>query len=91
MDASQSGTGVFAFQVRGTDNSELMSELAGSLEEDGTAAGFESANVGGKDVQRSAAVDEASGSVYLYGVGDIVFFVTTTDEDAAAEVLSTLP
>ncbi len=91
MASGQSGTGVFAFQVRGTDNSELMSELAGSLEDDGTASGFENANLGGKDVQRSAAGDAAQGSVYLYGVGDIVFFITTTDEDAAAEVLSNLP
>ena len=91
MDASQSGTGVFAFQVRGTDNDQLLEELAGSLEDDGTATGFENANVGGKDVRRAAAGDDAQGSVYLYGVGDIVFFITTTDEDAAAEVLSTLP
>ena len=91
MDASQSGTGVFAFQVRGTDNDVLLDELAGSLEDDGTATGFEDANVGGKDVRRAAAGDDAQGSVYLYGVGDIVFFITTTDEDAAAEVLSDLP
>jgi hypothetical protein len=86
-----SQTGVFAFQVRGTDNDELLDELAGSLEEDGTAEGFEDANVGGKDVRTAAAGDGETGTVYLYGVGDIVFFITTADDDAAAEVLSDLP
>ena len=86
-----SGASALAFQVRGTDNAQLLDELASSLEDQGDVTGFEDATVGGKDVRRAAAGDEAQGSVYLYGVDDIVFFITTTDEDAAAEVLSDLP
>lgn len=89
-DASGGGAAVFAFKVAGADTDQLLDEMQGSLEEEESATGFEDANVGGKDVRRGTSTDDA-GNVYLYGVGDIVFFVATPDEDAAAEVLADLP
>lgn len=84
------GAGVFAFKVAGADTDQLLDEMQTSLEEEESATGFEDASVGGKDVRRGTSTDD-TGNVYLYGVGDIVFFVATPDEDAAAEVLADLP
>lgn len=84
---------IFAFRVAGAPTSELVDELQASLEEDSTETlDWAPANVGGKSVLRAQAdSEEFQGFVYLYGVGDIVFFLNTSDEDAAAEVLSSLP
>ena len=51
---------------------------------------WESANVGGKDVQR-ATDPEQDNRVYLYVNGDMLVFVATTKEEDAAEVLGRMP
>jgi hypothetical protein len=49
-------------------------------------------NIGGKDVLVGESTDESTpGKVYLYGVGDIVFFIGAADDAQATEVLDTLP
>lgn len=89
---AESSVGVSAFRVQGANRDELIDELRGLLEADGTAADLEPANVGGKDVLAGVGGEGQGGTaVYLYGTGDIVFFISTTDEDSAAEVLSNLP
>jgi hypothetical protein len=83
---------VFAFRVEGASTDDLTRELQGSLESDGSAANLTKKNIGGKDVLVGESTDESSpGSVYLYGVGDIVFFVSASDEAHATEILSHLP
>lgn len=90
--ADGSAVSVFAFRVDGASTEDLTRELQGSLESDGSAANLSEANVGGKDVLVGESTDETTpGSVYLYGVGDIVFFIGASDEAQATEILSTLP
>jgi hypothetical protein len=86
------GVSLFAFRVAGADTDKLTDELKTSLESEGDAADWSESNVGGKDVLVGESTDEDSpGQVYLYGVGDIVFFIGTTSQDDAVEVLSQLP
>ena len=82
---------VFAFRVEGADTDQLTSELRTSLEADGSAENLTEANVGGKDVLVGGTADTPGSQVYLYGVGDIVFFIGASDEAQATEVLATLP
>ncbi|MEO8511299.1 MAG: hypothetical protein ABI534_08655 [Chloroflexota bacterium] len=87
-----SAVSVFAFRVEGASTDDLTRELQGSLESDGSAADLSESNIGGKDVLVGESTDETTpGSVYLYGVGDIVFFIGASDEAQATEILSTLP
>lgn len=83
---------VFAFRVEGADTDQLTDELRTSLEEEGTAANLSETKVAGKDVLVGESADESTpGEVYLYGVGDIVFFIGATERAHAEEVLSQLP
>ena len=90
--ANASPVSVFAFRVEGANTDDLTRELQGSLESDGTAADLSETNIGGKDVLVGESTDDSQpGSVYLYGVGDIVFFIAAADEAQATEILSQLP
>jgi hypothetical protein len=91
-DPSGAGAAIFAFRVVGASTDELLGEMEASLEEEETASNWSEQSIAGKNVLVGESLDEnAPGSVYLYGVNDIVFFITTTDAEAAEEALSELP
>lgn len=86
------GAAIFAFRVVGASTDQLLVEMQGSLESEETAGNWTEANVAGKDVLVGESLDEsAPGAVYLYGVGDIVFFIGTADAAAAEQALDQLP
>lgn len=91
LTTNASSTAVAAFRVKGVDHAILLDELSTAMQGDQSATGFTDANVGGKSVRKGTAPGEQTTSVYLYGVADIVFSVTSASDDAAAEVLSHLP
>lgn len=83
---------VFAFRVAGSSTDQLTDELRTSLEGEGSAANLTETTVAGKQVFVGESTDESTpGQVYLYGVGDIVFFIAAPDEGQATEVLEQLP
>lgn len=84
-------SGIGAFRVEGAGSDELEREFMATMETDGAVVDWQSASVGGKDVQTAADPDTEGNMVYIYTAGDIVFFVTTPDEDVAAELLEPLP
>lgn len=87
-----SSISIFAFRVAGADTGQLTEELQTSLVTEGSTADMTETNIAGKDVLVGSSTDESTpGSVYLYGVGDIVFFIAAADDDQAAEVLEQLP
>jgi hypothetical protein len=82
---------VFAFRAEGADSGRLLQTFKDATDaERETPLEWETANVGGKEVER-ATDPEQDNSVYLYVNGDVLVFVATTSEDDAAEVLSGLP
>lgn len=80
-----------AFRVAGASTDDLEREFLATMQSDAGAVAWESASVGGKDVQTSADPDTEGSSLYVYTAGDIVFFVTAADEATAAELLGPLP
>ncbi len=91
LSTNASSTAVSAFRVKGVDHSILLNELSTSMQGDVGATGFTDATVGGKSVKKGTAPGQQTTSVYLYGVADLVFSVTSASDDAAAEVFSNLP
>ncbi|MGH2427456.1 MAG: hypothetical protein ACRDGV_01025 [Candidatus Limnocylindria bacterium] len=89
-DFTSSAT-VVAFRVEGVPEDRLAAEMQAAFEADETATDFTPANVGGKDVLVGQTDEELAPLAYLYSVGDIVFFLGTSNEADAAEVLSGLP
>jgi hypothetical protein len=83
--------GIGAFRVEGANSDDLEREFMATMESEGNVVDWQSANVGGKDVQSAADPDTDGNTMYIYTTGDIVFFVTTPDEAAAAELLEPLP
>ena len=82
---------IFAFLVNGVDHNILISEFQ-KAENTGldTPIPWTSATVGGKSVFQ-ATTDTAGEMIYLYGVADLFFEVTSNDPAIAAEALSKLP
>ncbi|MEP7082051.1 MAG: hypothetical protein ABI841_03635 [Chloroflexota bacterium] len=82
--------GIGAFRVEGASSDELEREFMATMETEGEVD-WQSANLAGKDVMTAADPDTEGNILYIYTVGDIVFFVTTPDEAVATELLGTLP
>ncbi len=82
---------IFAFRVNGVDHNILISEFQ-KAENSGlnTPIPWTPATVGGKSVLQ-ATTDTAGEMIYLYGVADLFFEVTSSDPAIAAEALSKLP
>ena len=91
-DPTGAGAAIFAFRVVGASTDQLLGELESSLEAEQTASNWTETNIAGKDVLVGESLDESQpGAVYLYGVNDIVFFLSTADEAAAEDALNELP
>jgi hypothetical protein len=83
--------GIGAFRVAGANTDELEREFMATMETEGEVVDWQSASGAGKDVQTTSDPDTEGNTIYVYTTGDIVFFVTTPDEDTAAELLEPLP
>jgi hypothetical protein len=90
FSAEGDSAGIGAFRVEGASSDDLEREFIATMETEGEVD-WQSSNVGGKDVQTAADPDTEGNILYVYTVGDIVFFVTTPDPAVAAELLGTLP
>jgi hypothetical protein len=84
-----SGTSILAFRINGLPFATMISGLETALNKDlNTPIPWTSATIGGKTVQTAP---QSEGTVYLYGVADIMFEVFAKDPAIAAEALSKLP
>jgi hypothetical protein len=88
--AGTSQTGAFAFRVEGADSRELESEFQAAMAAE-QAIDWSPASVGGKDVLTAADPDTEGNSIYVYTREDVIFIVTASSEDEAAEILTDLP
>lgn len=91
FDAEGNSAGIAAFRVEGANSDQLESEFQATLESDGTPIEWDEASVAGKDVLTAEDPETSGNQVYLYTVGDIVFFVTASEEATAVELLEPLP
>ncbi len=91
--AGPTGTGVFAFEVQGASQRDLLRAVpdARQAEIRGSAA-WQSTVVGGKPTVTAVDASWTGGNAaYRYAAGDVVFFITAGHESTAAEILASLP
>jgi hypothetical protein len=83
-------TGIFAFRVNGVDHNTLLNGLKTAMDQgDSAPTSWTTTDIGGKSGVMAATTD--SGTTYLYGTADLVFFVVAKDQSTAADALSKLP
>lgn len=91
LSAEGDTAGIAAFRVAGASSDELEREFRASLDSEGETIDWQEQSVGGKDVLTAPDTNSEDATQYLYTVGDIVFIVTSTSEETAAELLEPLP
>jgi len=91
LSAEGDTAGIAAFRVAGASSDELEREFRASLDSEGETIDWQEQSVGGKDVLTAPDTNNEDATQYLYTVGDIVFIVTSTSEETAAELLEPLP
>jgi hypothetical protein len=90
--ASGEGVAVFVFRADGAGSDRLVSVFKEATDAERDAPlDWESANVGGKEVQRALDPEQNDQVVYLYAKGDTLFFLAATQEEHAEEALAALP
>lgn len=89
--AGEATAGVVAFRIEGASEDELDREFRTVMDEEGQPVEWEETNLGGKDVVVADDPDNPGNRMWLYTNGDIIFLVTAADEEAAEELLETLP
>ena len=91
LSAEGDTAGIAAFRVAGASSDELEREFRASLDSEGETIDWQEQSVGGKDVLTAPDTNNEDATQYLYTVGDVVFIVTSTSEETAAELLEPLP
>lgn len=81
---------MFVIRAKGADSNALRGAFKNVMNSDPEASPVEwaAANVGGKQVETSVS---DGGSLYLYAKGDVLFWITASDPDTAAQIISDLP
>lgn len=82
---------VFIFKAEGADSARLLDTFKTAMDaEQDQPLQWESATIGGKQVERATA-PQNNGQVNIYVAGDTLYFVATTHEEDAADILGGLP
>ena len=82
---------VFIFKAEGADSGRLRETFKSAVDaEQNDPLEWETVTVGGKQVERASA-PKNNGQVNIYVSGDTLYFVATTHEEDAAEILGGLP
>jgi ABC-type glycerol-3-phosphate transport system substrate-binding protein len=83
---------IFVFRAEGAGSDRLVTVFKQATDADRDAPlEWESATVGGKQVERASDPDQNNQVVYLYANGDLLFFLASGKEENAAEALEALP
>jgi hypothetical protein len=89
--SSQSAVAVFVFHAPGAGSDKLVTVFKKAADEGSTTYTWQAGSVGGKSVQIGTKPATADSKIYLYATNDDLFFVSTSTEAQATEVLSGLP
>ncbi|HEX6475409.1 MAG TPA: hypothetical protein VF114_10045 [Candidatus Limnocylindria bacterium] len=82
---------VVIFKAEGADSGRLLETFKAAMDaEQEQPLEWESVTVGGKQVERAIAPSN-NGQVNIYVAGDTLYFVATSREEDAAEILGGLP
>jgi hypothetical protein len=89
--SSQSAVAVFVFHAQGAGSDKLITVFKKAADEGSTTYTWQAGSVGGKSVQIGTNPTSANAKIYLYATNDDLFFVSTSTEAQATEVLGNLP
>jgi hypothetical protein len=89
--SSQSAVAVFVFHAQGAGSDKLITVFKKAADEGSTTYTWQAGSVGGKSVQVGTNPASANAKIYLYATNDDLFFVSTSTEAQATEVLGNLP
>ncbi len=89
--SSQTAVAVFVFHAPGAGSDKLIAVFKKAADEGSTTYAWQAGNVGGKSVQVGTNPASANAKIYLYATNDDLFFVSTSTEAQATEVLGNLP
>jgi len=89
--SSPSAVAVFVFHAQGAGSDKLITVFKKAADEGSTTYTWQAGNVGGKSVQIGTNPASANAKIYLYATNDDLFFVSTSTEAQATEVLGNLP
>lgn len=89
--SSQSAVAVFVFHAQGAGSDKLITVFKKAADEGSTTYTWQAGSVGGKSVQIGINPASANAKIYLYATNDDLFFVSTSTEAQATEVLGNLP
>jgi hypothetical protein len=89
--SSQSAVAVFVFHAQGAGSDKLITVFKKAANEGSTTYTWQAGNVGGKTVQIGTNPASANAKIFLYATNDDLFFVSTSTEAQATEVLGNLP
>jgi hypothetical protein len=82
---------VFVFHAPGAGSDKLITVFKKAADEGSTTYTWKAGNVGGKPVQIGTNPASATSKIYLYATNDDLFFVSTSTNAQATEVLGGLP
>jgi hypothetical protein len=89
--SSESAVAVFVFHAQGAGSDKLITVFKKAADEGSTTYTWQAGSVGGKSVQIGTNPTSANAKIYLYATNDDLFFVSTSTEAQATEVLGNLP
>ena len=80
------------FRAQGASSDQLLSLFKDAAnKQQQVPLEWQSVQVGGKNVEKTANPTQGAGTVYLYATGDLLAYITAGNDDQAAEALSSLP
>ena len=83
---------MFAFRADGADTARLVNGFKEAYDADNDRGlVWEPVSIGGKSAERTTNPQQPNQVIYLYAKDDILFFLTTANEEQAAEALAGLP
>jgi hypothetical protein len=92
LSGSGDAVAVLLFRAKGASSDRLVSLFKEATNrERETPLDWQSADLGGKHVEKAADPQQGNSTIYLYATGDLLVFVTAGSDNQAAEALSDLP
>jgi hypothetical protein len=82
---------ILAFQVDGAQAADLVDAFKSGAEQGGDALVWNARTVGGKRVEVAEPNDDFPTPIGLYAIGEVLYFVSSTDPDAFEAILEQLP
>jgi hypothetical protein len=81
------------FRAKGASSDQLLNLFkdAADRQQQQSPLEWQSVQLDGKTVEKTANPVQGTGTVYLYASGDLLAYITASDEQLAAEALSALP